>query len=129
MTWKLNRFLMFVVTLGLLAGCQSYEQHAADRTAQLRLLYPRGTPKQAVHDKWSGHQPDFSASRPTDGWNAYPNKYLAEALTTVETKTGKKIESVERFWGPDGFLSLARCWYYYDADDRIVDVEWEYMSD
>jgi hypothetical protein len=92
-------------------------------------MYPPGMSKQAVQTRWRQSKPDFSASRPTDGWDAYPNKYLAKALIAVETKTGKKIASVERFWGADGWMSLARCYYYYDANDCLIDVEWEYMSD
>ena len=119
---------LLLCAMALLSGCQSYEQHSAERTAKLRELYPPGTSKEAIHAKW-GSKPDFSASRPTDGWKVYPNKYLAKVVNTLETKTGKKIDSLERFWGADGLSSLARCYYYYDSDDRLVDVEWEYMSD
>jgi len=33
--------------------------------------------------------------------------------------------------GPRGssIVSLRHGWFYYDAADRIVDVEWEYVSD
>jgi hypothetical protein len=128
-----NRVFTLLCAVALLFGsfgCKdvSSGKYAAERTAKLRELYSPGTSKEAIHAKWAG-KPDFVASRPAGGWSAYPNKYLAAALNTVETNTGKQVASVERFWGPDGFLSLARCWYYYDSDDRLVDVEWEYMSD
>ena len=122
---------MLVFAVALLSGCKSVSspQYAAERTAKLREMYPPGTSKQAVQAKWQQTKPDFTASRPSNGWEAWPNKNLAQVLIALETKTGQKIETVERYWGPDGFLSLARVWYYYDSNDRIIDVEWEYMSD
>lgn len=121
--------LVFVVTL--LFGCRSVssKQYAAERTAKLRQIYPPGTSKAAVQAGWQQTKPDFTASRPSNGWETWPNKNLAQVLIALETKTGKKIESVERYWGADEWMSLARCYYYYDANDSLVDVKWEYMSD
>src|SRR5947209_2965065 len=104
--------LVFVVVL--LFGCKSPEQNAAERTARLREMYPAGTSKEAIQAKWAQTKPDISASRPSSGWNAYPNKHLGKFLSSLEAKTGQKIESMERYWGPDGLFSLARCYYYYD---------------
>lgn len=85
--------------------------------------------KEDVQARWGGTKPDFSASRPGSGWTAYPNEYIARKLGDRESATGKRIESVDRYWGPDGFLSLCYCWYFYDSGGRIVDVEWQYKSD
>jgi hypothetical protein len=68
-------------------------------------------------------------SRPSEGWDAHTNRYIAKQLQNMEASTGKKIETVDRYWGPDGFLSLCYCWYYYDSANKIVDVEWEFKSD
>ena len=123
--------LVFVLTLlAEAANHVSAEQYAA-RTPPLKLreLYPPGMSKQAVQAKWGETKPDFFASRPTSGWESYPKQNMAKILIAHEARTGKQIESFERYWGPDGFLSLARCYYYYDSNDCLVDVEWEYMSD
>lgn len=92
-------------------------------------MYPPGMSKADVQSKWGQSKPDFSATRPADGWSSYQNKFIADMLGDMETRTGKTLESVERYWGPDGFLSLAYCWYYYDPADKLVDVAWQYKSD
>jgi hypothetical protein len=116
--------LLFSLTV---AGCVSYQEHAAERTAQLREMYPPGMSREEVQGKWG--KPDFSASRPTNGWDSDPNQYIAKKLKDVEASTGKKVESVDRYWGPDGWMSLCYCWYFYDSGGKIVDVEWQYKSD
>jgi len=110
-------------------GCVSYQEHAAERTAQLRKMYPPGMSREDVHAKWGQVKPDFSASRPTGGWGSEPNQYLAKKLKDVEASTGMKVESVDRYWGPDGWMSLCYCWYFYDSGGKIVEVEWHYKSD
>ena len=85
--------------------------------------------KDEVQAKWGKTRPDFSATRPNTGWPAHPNNYIAKKLDGMETNTGKQIEFVDRYWGPDGFQSLAYCWYFYDSTRRLVDVEWQYKSD
>ena len=112
-----------------MVGCASHQNYSADRTQKLREMYPPGMSRTAVQARWGQTQPDFSASRPSSGWETYPNAYIAKKLAGLETGTGKKIESLARYWGPDGLSSLCYCWYYYDSDSRIVDVEWEYKSD
>jgi hypothetical protein len=114
---------------GMAIGCISYPEHVARRTARLRDLYPPGTSREEVKSKWAQTKPDFSASRPEGGWAAYTNNYIAKKLQDEETKTGKSIASVDRYWGPDGLMSLCYCWYYYDSADKILDVEWQYKSD
>ena len=121
-------FLTLVALSFVLTGCMSYDEYVAKRTAGLRKMYPAGMTRDEVQSKWNS-QPDFSVSRPAGGWNAHTNKYLADVIIAEEASTGKRIEFVERYWGADGLFSLAYCWYYYDADRKIVDVEWEYKSD
>jgi hypothetical protein len=118
--------LLLVLTL---VGCVSYQQHAAERTAQLREMYPPGISKEAVQAQWGQVTPDFTASRPSSGWDAHANRYIAEKLGDMESRMGTRIESVDRYWGSDGFLSLCYCWYFYDSRGRLVDVEWQYKSD
>jgi hypothetical protein len=110
-------------------GCASYQEHAAKRTARLREVYPPGTPKAEVQSRWGQMKPDFSATRPDQGWDACANRFIAKKLQNEEASTGKSIASVDRYWGPDGLWSLCYCWFYYDSADKIVDVEWQYKSD
>ena len=92
-------------------------------------MYPPEMSREEVQSKWGQIKPDFSALRPDQGWRAYPNDYISKKLLDEETTTGKSIASVERYWGPDGWMSLCYCWYFYDSTGRIVDVEWQYKSD
>jgi hypothetical protein len=85
--------------------------------------------REAVQARWNPIQPDFAALRPDAGWDAYQGKHVAKVLADLEVRTGKRIESVERYWGPDGYMSLCYCWFFYDSSDRIVDLEWQYKSD
>src|SRR5215475_10626862 len=101
-----------ILLIGLsLGGCLSVEQHAAKRTAQLREIYPPGMSKEDVQLKWGETKPDFSVSRPSAGWPTLSNHYIAGKLEQMELSTGKRIETVDRYWGPDGLFSLAYCWY------------------
>ncbi len=120
----------FILILGfMLTACASIQEHAAKRTSRLREAYPPGTSKEEVQSRWGQIKPDFSASRPVVGWAGHPNSYIAKKLADMETTTGKRIEVIDRYWGPDGFMSLCYCWYFYDSSGRIVDVEWQYKSD
>ncbi len=121
----------FMLTLAL-AGCsfqQSVQREAASRTDRLRVDYPPGMSKQEVQSRWGQTKPDFSASRPVSGWAAHPNSYLAKKLQSVEARTGKQVDSVDRYWGLYTSMSLCYCWYFYDSSEKIVDVEWQYKSD
>lgn len=120
--------LIFLLSF-IATGCLSYEERAAERTAHLRTMYPPGTSKNEVQASWGKNRPDFSASRPVNGWSAFPIDGIAKKLLDIEARTGKRIESVDRFWGPDEWMSLCYCWYYYDAEGKIIDVEWQYKSD
>jgi hypothetical protein len=126
----MKTYLTLVIILGLtLVGCTSCQQQAADRTARLRKMYPPGMSKEDVQAKWDQSKPDWSATRPSKGWESHQNAYLAKKLSGLEASSGKRIESVDRYWGPDGSMSLCFCWYFYDAGGKIMDVEWQYKSD
>jgi hypothetical protein len=127
-----QRFKLLSICLALssiLSACASYQEHAARRTARLREIYPQGTSRKQVQAKWGQINPDFSASRPPNGWEVYQSPFVRTKLANVERNTGKRVDLVERYWGPDGLWSLCYCWYFYDSEDRIVDVEWQYKSD
>lgn len=92
-------------------------------------MYPKGISREEVQNKWGQTKPDFSAQRPDGGWHTYPSDFIANCLENEENATGNIIASVDRYWGADGLLSLCYCWYFYDSDGKIVDVEWQYKSD
>lgn len=124
-------FFAFVLSLAL-AGCSfhgSVQREASARTDQLRADYPPGMSKQEVQSRWGQIKPDFSASRPNRGWAGHPSRHLAEKLESMEARSGKRIDSVNRYWGPYTSMSLCYCWYFYDSSEKIVDVEWQYKSD
>jgi len=125
---KMKPILALIVLVCLtITGCVSH--YPANRTARLRQIYPPGMPRQEVQTKWGQIKPEFSAVRPPDGWEAYQDQYISKKLKNVEVTSGKKVDSVDRYWGPDGWLSLCYCWYFYGSDEKIVDVEWQYKSD
>jgi hypothetical protein len=127
----MRTLLSFTLLLFTLNGCAYYQDHTAQRTEQLRRIYPAGMSREEVRAKWNnrGLKPDFSASRPTNGWGSYPNQYLGQAMKDLEAKSGKEIEIVDRYWGPDGWMSLCNCWYYFDSNSKLIDVEWQSKSD
>jgi hypothetical protein len=47
-------------------------------------------------------------------------------VATSEGRTGKAVESVEVFAAKEGWFGVGYCWYFYDAQGRVVDAEWEY---
>ena len=104
----MKTYLIVVIILGLaLVGCTSYQQHAADRTAGLRKIYPPGMSKGDFQAKWDQRKPDWSATRPSEGWESHQNAYLAKKLSALEASTGKRIESVDRYWGRTGLCRSA----------------------
>ena len=82
-----------------------------------------------MQERWEGIEPSLSIARPEAGWQVDSSELVPWKALSAEMRTGKAVELVERYWGPDGFLSLCYCWFYYDAEDRLVDVEWQYCSD
>jgi hypothetical protein len=124
------RNIVFGLLCIALIGCASTQQNGAERRQKLLEMYPPGSTTRAdVQNKWGANHCDFSVTRPTEGWRVYNNDYVRARVENSEQRTGKPVYRCERYMGPDGFLSLACCWYYYDEQDRLVDAEWQYHSD
>src|SRR5262245_33147302 len=123
--------ILFALLVALtLCGCTSLEDYTAQRTARLREMYPPGMSREEVQAKWGPQaKPDLSVTRPSGGWVTDTNSRFGSYMQKKEASVGKRIESVERYWGPDGLYSLAYCWYYYDENAKVVDVAWQYKSD
>jgi hypothetical protein len=116
--------------LAVASGCKSYEEIAAERHDRLVQIYPLGTTtREDVAKKWGATKPELAFDRPAAGWLALPRHDIAVHPDTVEKKTQREIASFERYFGVDGFLSLCRCWFYYDREGKLVEVEWQYVSD
>jgi len=103
------------------------------REKLLKLYPPEITSRADIHEKLFG-EPESAESRPEKGWQSLPNSYLAEKVQKAETRNNKKISSVEVYLMPDSrssldFTSLCRLTFYYDIDEKVVDVEWDYASD
>ena len=56
--------------------------------------------------------------RPPAGWSAHRERCLA-----VEHRTKCRIDRWQGYEGVHGVFSLAFLSFYYDADDKIVDID------
>lgn len=93
-------------------------------------MYPPGTTTRAdVQKRWNNSEPNEFEVRPAGGWDSSPHREMAAHVAGIEKRNGKTVSRWERRMGADGWFSLSNCWYYYDEQDRVVDVEWEYQSD
>lgn len=118
-------------------GCQSYEQYGAERRGELLTIYPPGvTTRTSVAERWGPDRPRefpryYAATRPAPGWEAFDIPTVGRQALASEKRVGRAVASLERYHGPDGrrFLGLCYVWYYYDGDDRLIDVEWQGASD
>jgi hypothetical protein len=119
------------VTL-VLSGCGSFANNEADRRQQLLAIYPPGkTTRADVQQRWgTDRQWDFSETRPAAGWAAATNAFVGGRALTSEQRTGQSVHRIEGELAPDGISGgLCRCWFYYDQNDRLVDVDWQWHTD
>jgi len=120
-----------------MAGCYSAEKYEAERREELLTIYPPGrTSREDVRKKWGEDRPRefphyYAAARPTDGWESFGKEYVRERALRSQQRAGEAAASLERYYGADGhhFLGLCYIWYYYNAADKLLDVEWQYASD
>lgn len=104
------------------------------RTNKLREIYPAEvTTKSDIHEKLQT-KPDFVIERPKNGWIGFIDSSLSRKLLKIENQTKKNIQLVERYLMYDprssfDFYSLCNLWFYYDSEDRLIDVEWEWHTD
>jgi hypothetical protein len=120
-----------LLVAGLLVGCASPDHYdPVKRREKLLVLYPPGkTTRADVTARWGDQPATTTAKRPAAGWAAYEFPGIAERCLASEKRTGKRVDSCERRLGTDGMFALCYCWFYYDRQDRIVDVEWQWSSD
>lgn len=139
-TASLRQVVFLALAVLVLAGCSSSKYDPVYRRQKLLEIYPLGTTTRAdVVARWSGKKPDFSIERPAGGWSALAPlsingrqanvAFLIDQALVAEKRSGVLVHRLERFWGADGMFSLCYCWFYYDLNEKLVDVEWQYMSD
>ncbi|MDF7800665.1 hypothetical protein P4C99_14400 [Pontiellaceae bacterium B1224] len=129
-----NRLFILILSLWI-TGCTSSNMLDEEyRTNQLRELYPAEvTTKSKIHERLQS-KPNVLIERPENGWEDYDDPLLSQKLLTIEKQTGKRIQRVERYIKHDprsssDFYSLCNLWYYYDSEERLVDVVWEHHTD
>jgi hypothetical protein len=131
---NIRTFVLFSLALTVcvaVTNCGSLENYEADRRQRLLEIYPLGTTTRAeVQQKWGQAKWDFSETRPAAGWGAATNRFVGDRALISEQRTGQPVHRIEGQLAPDGLSgSLCRCWFYYDKDDRLVDVDWQWHTD
>jgi hypothetical protein len=108
---------------------KSFDDHAEMRRQRLLEMYPpRSTMKKDVRAKWKV-PPQVEVSRPAGGWESHSEWWIRSYGSKAETRIGRRIPKLERYYGADGMFSLCYCWFYYDSSDRLIDAEWQWSSD
>jgi hypothetical protein len=137
MTRRLTLIFVGTLVCSALVGCGSVEQHAEERRQELLRIYPPGrTTREDVRQKWGENHgrtfPSYyAATRPAGGWETFEIPAIRERALHSEQRTRQPVASLERYFGPDfhHFFGLNYAWYYYDAADKVIDVDWQYASD
>ena len=139
MTSRFSRCLVVFVILSCVAlvGCHSpkyYEaEHIAfenERRSKLLAEYPPGvTTRRYVLERW--RVSPYSETRPADGWGASTNLNVRNRVMVSEQRTGQQVFRFDYFSSvPAGWSGgLLAAWFYYDANDIVIDADFPYQSD
>ena len=63
--------------------------------------------------------------RPDGGWNTHKSIYMRDRCPAAEQRTKTRIERCQQYEGVHDVFSLAWIWFYYDAQDKVVDISAE----
>jgi hypothetical protein len=114
----------------LAGGCYSADYDPQVRRQRLLEIYP---PQQAsredVQQHWQPTNPEFTALWPPGGWADLDRPRVRQHIAASEQRTGRPVQRVDCYVGPDGMFGLCYCWFYYDEHDKVVDAEWQYHTD
>jgi hypothetical protein len=136
-----HRFTVAIVLCALCmacTGCLPITNYEEWRRQKLIEIYPLGkTTRADVAQKWGSSRPRknshnyFAVTRPAGGWEGFEQPYVSQRAVASRKRVGQDPASLEWYRGPDGyrFMGLCYVWYYYDPNDVLIDVEWEYASD
>ena len=118
------------VMITVFSSCVSSEQYIEKRHQMLLTAYPLNTTsRQDVAARWSPVLPDLSMERPDPGWTIKKEPFIAQRLDAIEKRSSQTVARFDRYYGSDGLFSLCRCWFFFDVNDRLIDAEWQYVSD
>jgi hypothetical protein len=131
-----SRFSTIFVTLLAVAvvsaGCSSPAMYDPKvRRERLLTIYPPGqTTRADVQKKWAPITPEFTVARPAEGWAALDKPRVRERIAASEQRTGNPVRLVDCYVVADSshsfdIVGLCYCWFYYDAAEKVVDVEWQ----
>jgi hypothetical protein len=102
----------------------STEPFAAQRTAELRARSPPDhATRNDVTARWGTAQ--VAWRRPLGGWT---NPFVVAVERRVATPVARAEEYVAPMRTSAGF-TLEHVWFFFDADDIVVDVMWVRMGD
>ena len=128
--------VLFILSCALL-GCHSPEYYEAkhiafenERRSKLLAEYPPGvTSRRYVLERW--RVTPHSETRPADGWGASTNINMRNRVTGSEQRTGQQVFRCDHFSSvPAGWSGgLLTAWFYYDANDIVIDADFPYQSD
>jgi hypothetical protein len=90
-----------------------------------------GTPQAVVAEAYRGRGYHESSSelRPSDGWPSHEYRWVADAAQRSEQRTGRAPYRIEHYDEVTGFYSLTEDWFYYDENDKVLDVDVTHFSD
>ena len=107
----------------LISGCASAEQRAEKHHNDLLATFPPAkTTRADVLQHFNYSEAEVSEFRPRAGWEKCRNSEVGQLCIMQERKLGKRINRCERYSSANLF-SVAFLWFYYDAGDRLLDVE------
>lgn len=113
-----------------LTSCRLLTDQTGDRRAELLRLHPVGrTTKSEVRRSFLPVEPEYRFVRPPEGWGILKSPYMIDQVTNAEARSGSMITSFDVYHAPYGPFSLCRCWFYFDAHNRLVDADWRYATD
>lgn len=128
-------WLVTAIIAAALSGCASPRMlDKTYRTDKLRETYPSGITSREDVQTALKTRPELSSGRPAMGWAHHANAVLSRKMPAMEEQIGKEVVLVERYLMPDPRssidpFSLCNLWFYYDAGEKLVDVEWEWHTD
>ena len=127
---RLINLFVALAPLTFVASCTSMEHIASDKREDLLKIYPLETTSRTdVAEKQYPIEPELSRARPDEGWGVAKEPFIANRLPTIEANTGNTVAVFDRYYAPDDLFALCRVWYFFDENNKLIDLEWNYVND
>jgi hypothetical protein len=130
-------FALLVLGYGMVfTACHSPEYYAVKRHAfeterrhKILAEYPPSkTTRDYVLRRW--RVTPQSEVRPPSGWKSSTNAQFRERVLASEERTRQTVYRCDHFLMPSGLSGgLLTAWFYYDANDTVIDADFPYQSD